>query len=1747
MRTNLFLWLAMGCVPAATFGQTVERLGKGSYASFPPAYKSKTDSHEGFNAGFMMTRNIFCDETDGRPIPTNDWWTDIINNRYSGALWSYPAMLHTGDYGVRVSYPSYWADEGKEIKSRSSLSVSAVGFNPEATIATDWHDLDVTFRMPDRKNAEAAMRVTAAHGIPFTWFEFDGLTPMVTPSDTHVVFRENSSKGIYGVRIGDDLYGIYYPKGCEIAERSGALTFPGGNWIVVALLTEEDDLERFAEYAPGVVRDSRVGWRYDQAAGAVATDWEITTENLRNPSEGTPVMLGLLPHVYKYSSRLPQQMSRLAYMTPRGEMRMYADVSGRFSFEYPFSGMMPYYAAPSEDAENADGFRKEVMETLMRSYAEGGGFGADTYWGGKGLVQMALNMTFAKECGNEELYLTSRKKLRDAFENWLTYTPGEDSGFFSYYPRWGSMLGFNVSYDSDAFNDHHFHYGYFTYAAALLCMEDAEFAADYGELLTLIAKDYANYDREDGRFPFMRTLDPWCGHSWAGGLGDAGNDNGNGQESTSEAMQSWGGMYLLGVALGDDKMRDAGIWGWSTEARATREYWFDVDAPRPANEGGRKPWAGKGDRLGNYDYSQYKYAYNSNITGKGIGWWTWFGGDPLFMHGIQWMPVSPALDYLSWDNDFVDWAYDDMMSGANSTFSHEWFTPTYNTDNGDEIQPLADNDWGNVTLAYMQRSRPAEAASIFNRAYKEGRHIATAVSTGHISYYLIHHHLTYGDIDNSIVADLPTASAYLKDGVYTYMVYNPYDEERTVNFRRSGATVRSVTAPPRRLTAFTAPAVATSVEMTASDGLIIPPGESGSVIARVLDQYGATVANPSAIVYSVDKAGVTVSDKGGVSVGANVAKGSTFVVRANSADLTAELTFTVNDRPVVSGYHISNLPQYIEINQRVEPILTASDQYGAEVAPEVAKWRVEGAEDNLTFTTGFTPETPGRYTLSALDAAGNAIYSQTLVVVPMLPDVSGEAVALSSSEENVGSKTEYVNDGDRGSRWGSAHTANEWIILDFGREMYLTSATPDWEAAYGADSDFEVAHDGATLVDFTGNYAGTQKTIRVPAEEEWTVAAEVRGNSHAGEVATRLDKKGRYLRLRGKVRGSAYGYSIHEMAVRGIAADVADNEVVGIDFGLPEVADEGKTITLNPVAYTLSGDSGKVNVEWTADKEAEFKGNDFCPLSYGVYNLTARTADGLKAEGSLFVNEGIRAASMVLSPAVAEGITGEEISLTLSALNQFGGEYPLDDMPTEIVIIDKTSGRPVADGTTTYDLTTATFRSDVKGNFTVSVNGGMATAEVTVKDISEANLALRKAVTASASTGGNDAASINDGDMQTRWESPAKDGQWVEIDLGQPFVINRTVLNWEGAFAEVYSLSVSMDGENWWKVYDCSNGKGGQESISLPQIPARAMRLDCVRRGTVWGNSLYEWEIYGRSRFDTDDDGQAPVISEFISTPGNGNVSVALDAVDASGYVFVRFELCDANTSKVLATHTSVIKSGETARCEFDDLGHGGRYFVRGVAEDPFGNSTDDTVAFESALDLTGINIALNKQAEATTSENQGIGARYAVDGDYATRWGSEFNDNESLTVDLGDVYSLVEIRLFWDATAYATDYIVEGSEDGKEFTPIFSRSSWTAPTDINDCRRDLYDIPVKTYARYVRLTGQRRATQYGTSLRELEVYADNDFDRLTGIEAIDTDSDADIRIYNLQGLPVDQNPADLPAGFYIIGGKKVMINGGGR
>ena len=87
--------------------------------------------------------------------------------------------------------------------------------------------------------------------------------------------------------------------------------------------------------------------------------------------------------------------------------------------------------------------------------------------------------------------------------------------------------------------------------------------------------------RNDPLFPFLRNFDPYAGHSWASGHAKFGDGNNN--ESSSEAMNAWGGLILWGEATGDRTIRDLGIYLYTTEMYGINEYWFDVYGENPLN------------------------------------------------------------------------------------------------------------------------------------------------------------------------------------------------------------------------------------------------------------------------------------------------------------------------------------------------------------------------------------------------------------------------------------------------------------------------------------------------------------------------------------------------------------------------------------------------------------------------------------------------------------------------------------------------------------------------------------------------------------------------------------------------------------------------------------------------------------------------------------------------------------------------------------------------------------------------------------------------------------------------------------------------------------------------------------------------------------------------------------------------------------------------------------------------------------
>jgi hypothetical protein len=122
-----------------------------------------------------------------------------------------------------------------------------------------------------------------------------------------------------------------------------------------------------------------------------------------------------------------------------------------------------------------------------------------------------------------------------------------------------------------------------------------------------------------------------------------------------------------------------------------------------------------------------------------------------------------------------------------------------------------------------------------------------------------------------------------------------------------------------------------------------------------------------------------------------------------------------------------------------------------------------------------------------------------------------------------------------------------------------------------------------------------------------------------------------------------------------------------------------------------------------------------------------------------------------------------------------------------------------------------------------------------------------------------------------------------------------------------------------------------------------------------------------------------------------------------------------------------------------------------------------------------------------TASSYQPTGAKgpqlpsYAVDGNYNTRWASEWVDSAWIQVDLRSVQSFTTVQLAWEA-AYAKSYAVQTSTDGSSWTTVYSTTSGNGGFDA---------IPVSGSSRYVRVSATVRATTYGYSLREVGSTAD--------------------------------------------------------
>lgn len=126
------------------------------------------------------------------------------------------------------------------------------------------------------------------------------------------------------------------------------------------------------------------------------------------------------------------------------------------------------------------------------------------------------------------------------------------------------------------------------------------------------------------------------------------------------------------------------------------------------------------------------------------------------------------------------------------------------------------------------------------------------------------------------------------------------------------------------------------------------------------------------------------------------------------------------------------------------------------------------------------------------------------------------------------------------------------------------------------------------------------------------------------------------------------------------------------------------------------------------------------------------------------------------------------------------------------------------------------------------------------------DLALGKPATASSTFAGNAPNLAVDGNATgTRWESNRTDAEWIYVNLGATYNVNRVKITWENALASDYRVEVSPDATAWTPLKAVTGNTALVNDLTGLSGSGQYIRVLGIKRGTGYGYSIYELEVYG--------------------------------------------------------------------------------------------------------------------------------------------------------------------------------------------------------------------------------------------------------------------------------------------------------------
>lgn len=559
------------------------------------------------------------------PLPTNSFFTNIGLNATYFPIAPYPYHVKVDDSGVIISYAE-WKSVTSSYITTPFIGNLILSADQASTMRIESYDLlSVTLKW-NQNGGSGTLSSPIVRGSPFITMVYSQMTPVIKSSHALLTVNGNGGSGPFegtefSVRMNNgQLWKIFSLNGVPITfyKRSNQLVastqFTGV--LRATVTTRQSDEATLVNAAQTYPIGASITHSVQNDLATIQFKW-ITAgacpENL--------LMMALPHHMDSILLSEQLQTTNVTYQTIKGAMTGLRGSTWTLKEQLT---PIKWFSPRGIPADKEASIRAALQQEKGRRNPVG-----DPYTAGKVLASMARLALVADELRDNETAHAIRQNLKADLDPWLL---GTNWNALKYETAWGGLcssqglVDMNADYGQGWYNDHHFHYGYMVYAAAVIGKEDRAWLNSRRAAIMDIVRDYANPSSDDPHFPMTRNKDWFDGHSWASGLfpfGDSKN-----QESTSESVNAYYGVYLLGESLGDTELSNWGRMLLATEIRSVHKYWQITEA------------------------SQIYPAPFKNNKVVGVLWSTkvdyatFFGANEEYIHCIQMMPFTPITEEL---------------------------------------------------------------------------------------------------------------------------------------------------------------------------------------------------------------------------------------------------------------------------------------------------------------------------------------------------------------------------------------------------------------------------------------------------------------------------------------------------------------------------------------------------------------------------------------------------------------------------------------------------------------------------------------------------------------------------------------------------------------------------------------------------------------------------------------------------------------------------------------------------------------------------------------------------------------------------------------------------------------------------------------------------------------------------------------------------------------------------------------------